>query len=129
MPQLSLVVALVRWTVMCAPEARVTVPHLCFRYAAATHIYTLSLHDALPISASMDQLTPLPPGSGSESVVPVESPGPAFVDRKSTRLNSSHMSNSYAVFCVKKRLGQLTVSEACLVSVPSLPETKVAELL
>src|SRR5690606_40654805 len=36
----------------------------------------------------------------------------SLVDRKSTRLNSSHVKTSYAVFCLKKKNGQLTYSEA-----------------
>src|SRR5690242_21829590 len=69
-----------------------------FNDTATTEIYTLSLHDALPISARGTPrrrlMTPAP-GPG---------PGPAPVpDRKSTRLNSSHMSISYAVFCLKKK--------------------------
>src|SRR6266852_6859179 len=66
-----------------------------FNDTATTEIYTLSLHDALPIWT--------------------DSPGLAFsnsfscrgerrrLDRKSTRLNSSHGSISYAVFCLKKK--------------------------
>src|SRR3989337_3659572 len=66
-----------------------------FNDTATTEIYTLSLHDALPISA--DEVVPLAPwrrGLGNKS-----SPQ----DRKSTRLNSSHGSISYAVFCLKKK--------------------------
>src|SRR5256885_12751598 len=68
-----------------------------FNDTATTEIYTLSLHDALPISAprrlfgwrSGNAHTPLTMGSGG--------------DRKSTRLNSSHLVISYAVFCLKKK--------------------------
>src|SRR5471032_3244376 len=70
-----------------------------FNHTATTEIYTLSLHDALPISemayAYSLRLTdptrepiPTPAGIGSR-------------DRKSTRLNSSHITISYAVFCLK----------------------------
>src|SRR2546430_17582595 len=68
-----------------------------FNDTATTEIYTLSLHDALPIS----------PCRGWEAV-PWRSPGPnsrsaaTSGDRKSTRLNSSHSQISYAVFCLKK---------------------------
>src|SRR3712207_8405785 len=96
---------------------------LCVNDTATTEIYTLSLHDALPIS-------PLPrphrPGDRAEQGHRVE-PGrragataadqcrrrrPSRVrgaagtnapDRKSTRLNSSHANISYAVFCLKKQ--------------------------
>src|SRR5579862_9978602 len=65
-----------------------------FNDTATTEIYTLSLHDALPISPACSP--PPSPGSGSAS-------GAAWRDRKSTRLNSSHSSISYAVFCLKKK--------------------------
>src|SRR6266480_6386094 len=74
-----------------------------FNDTATTEIYTLSLHDALPISAGRSP----PRGSGRG---PVHRPSPgrrrrgsSRGDRKSTRLNSSHMSISYAVFCLKKK--------------------------
>src|SRR5436305_7611751 len=64
---------------------------------ATTEIYTLSLHDALPISHSRiltrcwsRNLRTLGNSSGIR-------------DRKSTRLNSSHVRISYAVFCLKKK--------------------------
>src|SRR5690242_20856301 len=98
-----------------------------------TEFYTLSLHDALPISGTPPQqpqqppqdaypgmppyspqqyapqqgaypgMQPYPQGQGM--FIPPPSGGTAItaaVDRKSTRLNSSHMSISYAVFCLKK---------------------------
>src|SRR5438876_10824746 len=68
-----------------------------FNDTATTEIYTLSLHDALPIC------------SGQEGTRHVRN-RPAYMrepqesgDRKSTRLNSSHPSISYAVFCLKKK--------------------------
>src|SRR6266852_1782171 len=65
-----------------------------FNDTATTEIYTLSLHDALPIcwrcSAAIRGY--------AKSPAP-----PAARDRKSTRLNSSHGSISYAVFCLKKK--------------------------
>src|SRR3712207_9509942 len=85
-----------------------------FNDTATTEIYTLSLHDALPISAvgvgggdGADQVLlghrlvdhptdPLAAALGREG-----EPRPA--DRKSTRLNSSHANISYAVFCLKKK--------------------------
>src|SRR5207302_9016818 len=91
-------------------------------------IYTLSLHDALPISAA---LTACVSGAGCLTSKPAEnmrgepvismgrgsarapaitivmylsiSTVKAFTDRKSTRLNSSHVKISYAVFCLKKK--------------------------
>src|SRR5690242_21532091 len=94
-----------------------------------TRIYTLSLHDALPISfpdvwrgAQRTESAPVRKpdrkyrGQGGAGWIgpallapfvsrrrhPPSHPGKA-ADRKSTRLNSSHMSISYAVFCLKKK--------------------------
>src|SRR6202021_4170315 len=65
-----------------------------FNDTATTEIYTLSLHDALPICT--------PCRNGCRLRWPSR-PGPASPpDRKSTRLNSSHANISYAVFCLKK---------------------------
>src|SRR6476620_12176123 len=66
-----------------------------FNDTATTEIYTLSLHDALPISGR-----PAPAWPESRSPVPATS---TARDRKSTRLNSSHANISYAVFCLKKK--------------------------
>src|SRR5215210_8876956 len=70
-----------------------------FNDTATTEIYTLSLHDALPILLlrlrllhPQDQL-----GLGPDLV------GAGEEDRKTTRLNSSHRCISYAVFCLKKK--------------------------
>src|SRR2546429_6998120 len=70
-----------------------------FNDTATTEIYTLSLHDALPISAP--PRPPGPPGPVPRRRSPRRR-GPAR-DRKSTRLNSSHGYISYAVFCLKKK--------------------------
>src|SRR5476651_2656284 len=66
-----------------------------FNDTATTEIYTLSLHDALPIFYLLFQRL-------KEGRV---KPGDTFTirDRKSTRLNSSHANISYAVFCLKKK--------------------------
>src|SRR3712207_8835679 len=84
-----------------------------FNDTATTEIYTLSLHDALPICRR---------GGGGDTEVAAQlrqhrgrdtaperpekptgvQPGPSQ-DRKSTRLNSSHANISYAVFCLKKK--------------------------
>src|SRR2546430_11491328 len=76
-----------------------------FNDTATTEIYTLSLHDALPISwggcAPGDRLS-------SRAVLFSRVGGgrrPRCIDRKSTRLNSSHSQISYAVFCLKKKIG------------------------
>src|SRR2546430_10511900 len=75
-----------------------------FNDTATTEIYTLSLHDALPISvgAANHIEIVLDDNDGvsqiGEPVKHVEQ-----LDRKSTRLNSSHSQISYAVFCLKKK--------------------------
>src|SRR6202043_2624015 len=68
-----------------------------FNDTATTEIYTLSLHDALPILQVGKQLAGID-GRGGD---PLQ--GAAMQDRKSTRLNSSHVRISYAVFCLKKK--------------------------
>src|SRR5258708_14950295 len=71
-----------------------------FNDTATTEIYTLSLHDALPIS-----MMPAVPRD-SRNLRPLRSTSmtATIVDRKSTRLNSSHQIISYAVFCLKKKI-------------------------
>src|SRR5699024_11412383 len=99
-------------------------------HSSPTHISTLSLHDALPISTSLkpppmfstiyfpSPTWSLDAASFSLSIRelaktaalsdPVKPPKPRCTsgDRKSTRLNSSHVSISYAVFCLKKKTNQ-----------------------
>src|SRR3712207_7032120 len=93
-----------------------------FNDTATTEIYTLSLHDALPILAPQldgrtvetvesladdDRLTPLQQAFKAEHALQCGFCTPGFLmtatDRKSTRLNSSHANISYAVFCLKKK--------------------------
>src|SRR5207302_10922590 len=80
------------------------VPFFFFNATAPTEIYTLSLHDALPISIDTSRLlgavfsTPTWMGPSGSSKIPHRKK-----DRKSTRLNSSHVKISYAVFCLKKK--------------------------
>src|SRR3712207_8225643 len=96
-----------------------------FNDTATTEIYTLSLHDALPISrksrfrlGGASGCSPTCVGvfpgrdirGGAIGVcrsacerVPAAQPWRASRDRKSTRLNSSHANISYAVFCLKKK--------------------------
>src|SRR5207244_6400687 len=106
-----------------------TLSHLQPRHPPARH--TLSLHDALPISRAVDSGIfvvqcgdPTGTGAGGPSytvkdenlaaakyiagAVAMANGGPntngsQFLDRKSTRLNSSHQIISYAVFCLKKK--------------------------
>src|SRR3712207_9468815 len=89
-----------------------------FNDTATTEIYTLSLHDALPISLRLEgraaggarapHAAPLGhrrAGGGHRRPQGHRGPGRhrARADRKSTRLNSSHANISYAVFCLKKK--------------------------
>src|SRR2546430_8957780 len=72
-----------------------------FNDTATTEIYTLSLHDALPIfgrAAAAHRHR-----ARAHSQCPDPDSGRAHEDRKSTRLNSSHSQISYAVFCLKKK--------------------------
>src|SRR2546429_4844882 len=83
-----------------------------FNDTATTEIYTLSLHDALPICPAADSLSYRAIRKEAKKRAPNCprplrcAPGrPALggIDRKSTRLNSSHGYISYAVFCLKKK--------------------------
>src|SRR5690606_40035247 len=72
-----------------------------FNDTAPTEIYTLSLHDALPIfliswRLMATRLTTRSMSNNSSTIC-------SCPDRKSTRLNSSHVKISYAVFCLKKK--------------------------
>src|SRR5438477_12325509 len=87
--------------------------HLFAGATATTEIYTLSLHDALPICgraphALLGEPDPTVQSHPRHDLGMHEMGGlpaglPDASDRKSTRLNSSHMSISYAVFCLKKK--------------------------
>src|SRR3712207_7680943 len=91
-------------------------PVFFFNDTATTEIYTLSLHDALPIFADGDvpargRCGGPPDGPHGRVTGPRPRPrvrvrvdrGHPARDRKSTRLNSSHANISYAVFCLKKK--------------------------
>src|SRR5258708_30713524 len=83
-----------------------------FNDTATTEIYTLSLHDALPIFIKPDlESFRVSAKRGDEiglqfrheSALKFQAVGRKNIDRKSTRLNSSHQIISYAVFCLKKK--------------------------
>src|SRR2546430_14298708 len=84
-----------------------------FNDTATTEIYTLSLHDALPIFVTRSRTLPELVSSREElertsvelvhGIFPLEKKVRLLGDRKSTRLNSSHSQISYAVFCLKKK--------------------------
>src|SRR3712207_8643682 len=95
-----------------------------FNDTATTEIYTLSLHDALPISTigrrnRIREFVTIHRGTegggmltrtGDDCLIMAQAHiahdcllGDGVIDRKSTRLNSSHANISYAVFCLKKK--------------------------
>src|SRR2546429_8454418 len=75
-----------------------------FNDTATTEIYTLSLHDALPICFCREKGAACRFAARSASSNNCRSRSFSFFkDRKSTRLNSSHGYISYAVFCLKKK--------------------------
>src|SRR2546430_10330106 len=85
-----------------------------FNDTATTEIYTLSLHDALPICArELEGERPVDPDPADPELHRTARLAaqllhglivlPPLGDRKSTRLNSSHSQISYAVFCLKKK--------------------------
>src|SRR3712207_7645830 len=99
-----------------------------FNDTATTEIYTLSLHDALPISPPIADdarmLRQSPQRQLSYSLdVPIRFAARfeearrwhtiSDLDRKSTRLNSSHANISYAVFCLKKKKHNTSNSRRC----------------
>src|SRR3712207_6932221 len=98
---------------MCGRHSRST--FFFFNDTATTEIYTLSLHDALPIFLFAGELRaraglappprrrPVPTEISRTDAVTRTLAHPAASDRKSTRLNSSHANISYAVFCLKKK--------------------------
>src|SRR3712207_6875451 len=102
-----------------------------FNDTATTEIYTLSLHDALPISERLragpleirpadylaladDRPLQLTPRELSVLTALARRQG---ADRKSTRLNSSHANISYAVFCLKKKNNR----QAVMIRAPDQP--------
>src|SRR5256885_11369858 len=95
-----------------------------FNDTATTEIYTLSLHDALPIS---DPLT-------GHLQNPIDRRYAAdfqggTVDRKSTRLNSSHLVISYAVFCLKKKKKNYTSPTTDSTELHATPTTDTRDSL
>src|SRR6266446_8152733 len=92
---------------------------LCFFFfndTATTEIYTLSLHDALPSPPRTPWPQPPPRRSGpARSGGPARPAAAAGGDRKSTRLNSSHLVISYAVFCLKKKTQSARVSRQTMI--------------
>src|SRR2546426_11790264 len=95
--KLSLTLCLLRF--ICSSVQSIFFNFFFFNDTATTEIYTLSLHDALPISEDLrERIKSLTEGRGVDVIY-----DPVGGDRKSTRLNSSHLVISYAVFCLKKK--------------------------
>src|SRR5258707_12059737 len=92
-----------------ASSVAITYHHFFFfNDTATTEIYTLSLHDALPILGCLQRHLHISPridknGHFRELVAYRNRLHIRSRDRKSTRLNSSHANISYAVFCLKKK--------------------------
>src|SRR5438309_4354758 len=97
------------------PQLRRLYSLLFFNDPATTAIYTLSLHDALPISSKSRASPPSARANRDRGAIAatahassIDRTAVAVRDRKSTRLNSSHSSISYAVFCLKKKKKKYT---------------------
>src|SRR5205814_10411967 len=98
----------------------------CFTDTSPTEIYTLSLHDALPISfkrtacGSTARTGAIRRRPACRALASTRSPAIRRIgitggtDRKSTRLNSSHLGISYAVFCLKKKKIKTQISNVIL---------------
>src|SRR5439155_24373538 len=101
------------------PRALLPPPLFLFAATAPPQIYTLSLHDALPIFATAvdnwGRVDALVNNAGAGAILPLSDATADRIteDRKSTRLNSSHVAISYAVFCLKKKNQHLRI---CLCS-------------
>src|SRR5436309_12338960 len=91
-----------------------------FHDTSTTEIYTLSLHDALPISPRARRRWTIPPADPPAwPIAAPRLPRPRWRDRKSTRLNSSHVKISYAVFCLKKNRRYWTKTHRQICKPPS----------
>src|SRR3712207_7777020 len=105
-----------------------TYTYYFFNDTATAEIYTLSLHDALPIFSGpqdllcrlvardtehlqevVNRLLATPAIRRSTSYIVLSQQVRPRTDRKSTRLNSSHANISYAVFCLKKKIHKITL--------------------
>src|SRR5437667_2055255 len=98
-----------------------------FNDTATTEIYTLSLHDALPIYLPMEWRAPVSQKL-EEALIQIARVSLFLqLDRKSTRLNSSHITISYAVFCLKKKK-KITINDNIKINLTiTLQQLKVQE--
>src|SRR3712207_7634532 len=96
-----------------------------FNDTATTEIYTLSLHDALPILSdpvrretrnTSGAISRLSSRMTSDAITLSATRIALMIDRKSTRLNSSHANISYAVFCLKKKKQHYFISDIPILS-------------
>src|SRR5258708_30025985 len=92
-----------------------------FNDTATTEIYTLSLHDALPIFSATDAYTE---ADAREEKIERVNDAVDTLDRKSTRLNSSHQIISYAVFCLKKKKEKQDPSKIQCQTLETLPNNR-----
>src|SRR2546430_13352688 len=103
-----------------------------FNDTATTEIYTLSLHDALPILAIRIVNGDVPAVLKDKRIIGLDMgaliAGAQYQDRKSTRLNSSHSQISYAVFCLKKKKNQQRLHPADIVYTNSDPTQRSINL-
>src|SRR2546430_7661537 len=102
-----------------------------FNDTATTEIYTLSLHDALPILTADNWLAHHNLGMALAKRGDIDSAAHEFAaairlrpgDRKSTRLNSSHSQISYAVFCLKKKK-KTTIEDSFTLRIVTTPHRR-----
>src|SRR5438309_2169046 len=135
MPQLSLVVALVTCSVIVSPELSVNDPVVAGevpqdRVCVGAEPFTAQARPVgmLLVPASIDQLTPAPEGRASESVVPVESPGPAL-DRVTVKpMGLPALTETASWVLVRVSDGRLAVWVDRAVGEPSLVVVTVAVL-
>src|SRR5258708_25213358 len=97
-----------------------------FNDTATTEIYTLTLHDALPIFPNVVRRLVRPRIDGAQVAdarcAHIDGAQALLQDRKSTRLNSSHQIISYDVFCLKKNRCKSRRRTACIIRCESTPE-------
>src|SRR2546430_1939196 len=105
-----------QWFSLPGPSHLIFLCFFFFNDTATTEIYTLSLHDALPIFLIMRRtavraiaILVFAVLAGGGTPAAFAAADPVFSDRKSTRLNSSHSQISYAVFCLKKKIDNATI--------------------
>src|SRR4051812_49897600 len=97
-----------------------SLPFFFFNDTATTEIYTLSLHDALPIFRKSRRSSYFRRKESCERPTSGIATSRGGSDRKSTRLNSSHMSISYAVFCLKKKKNEARCHNTAATSTSSV---------